>query len=83
MTSFAMSRLGITDRGEIAAGKWADITVFDAERVGLRGPDLDPNDATTFYPTGIRCVIVNGRVAVRGNQFTGARAGRVLRETCQ
>jgi N-acyl-D-aspartate/D-glutamate deacylase len=81
MTSFAMSRLGISDRGEIAAGKWADITVFDAERIGLRGPNLDPGDATSFYPTGIRRVIVNGRVAVSDNQFTGARAGRVLRET--
>ena len=79
MTSFAMSRLGLTDRGQIAVGQWADLTVFDAATVGLRGPYPDPDDVTSFYPTGITAVIVNGRLAVQNNQFTGVRAGRVLR----
>ena len=52
-------------------------TVFAT--VGLRGPYPDPDDVTSFYPTGITAVIVNGRLAVQNNQFTGVRAGRVLR----
>jgi N-acyl-D-amino-acid deacylase len=79
MTSFAMSRLGIRDRGEIAEGKCADITVFDPAAVGLRGANPDPRDVTTFYPTGIECVLVNGRVAARKGQLVDGEAGQLLR----
>ena len=79
MSSFAMQRLGIADRGIIEEGKWADITVFDKDTVALRSPDADPNDIEDFYPVGIHYVIVNGRVAVKGHDYTGIRAGQVLR----
>lgn len=80
MTSFAIGRLGITDRGVIEKGKWADITVFDRDSVALRSPDAVPEKVKTFYPAGIHYVIVNGQVAVEGHKYTGARAGQVLRK---
>ena len=80
MTSFAMQRLGITDRGVIEKGRWADITVFDSETVALRGPAPDPDDVTSFYPAGVRYVVVNGQVAMEGHRHTGVRAGQVLRK---
>jgi len=79
MTSFAMSRLGIRDRGEIATGKWADITVFDPATVALRGARPDPASVESFYPTGIECVLVNGQVAMRKGKLTRGDAGRLLR----
>jgi N-acyl-D-aspartate/D-glutamate deacylase len=79
MTSFAMSRLGIRDRGEIAEGKWADITVFDPATIALHGARPDPENVESFYPTGIECVLVNGRVAVRNGKLIGGDAGRLLR----
>ncbi|MDP3063561.1 MAG: amidohydrolase family protein [Chloroflexota bacterium] len=79
MSSFAMQRLGIKDRGVIERGRWADITVFNKETVALRGPNPDPQDVRTFYPTGIHYVIVNGQVAIKGQEYTGVRVGQVLR----
>lgn len=79
MSSFSTQRIGVTDRGTIEKGKWADITVFDKDTVDLRGTSPDPNDVTSFYPVGIHYVVVNGEVAVRGHEYTGVRAGQVLR----
>ena len=79
MSSFAMQRLGITDRGVIENGKWADITVFNKDTVALRSPDADPKKVKSFYPVGIHYVIVNGQVVMEGQEYTGIRAGQVLR----
>jgi N-acyl-D-amino-acid deacylase len=80
MTSFAMQRLGIKDRGIIEKGQWADITVFNKDTVALREPDATADDIKSFYPPGISYVVVNGQVAMRGKEFTGVRAGQVLRK---
>ncbi len=80
MTSFAMQRLGITDRGVVRPGAWADITVFDKDAVALRSRNADPEKIETFYPVGIAYVLVNGQVTMEGHKYTGARAGQVLRK---
>lgn len=80
MTSFAMQRLGITDRGAVRPGMWADLVVFDEDTVALRGSEADPSRLETFYPVGIEYVLVNGVLTVEGYTYTGARAGRVLRK---
>ena len=79
MTSLAMQRLGIADRGAVRPGMWADLVVFDRETVALRGPDAEPERVESFYPAGIHYVTVNGEVAMEGHRYTGARAGQVLR----
>jgi N-acyl-D-amino-acid deacylase len=81
MTSLAMQRVGVRDRGVIRPGMWADITVFDKDTIALRSDDLDPERIETYYPTGIDYVMVNGNVAMEGHKFTGARAGKVLRKS--
>jgi hypothetical protein len=48
--------------------------------VALREPDATADDIKSFYPPGISYVIVNGQVAMRGKEFTGVRAGQVLRK---
>jgi N-acyl-D-aspartate/D-glutamate deacylase len=75
---------GLRDRGRIAEGWWADIVVFDPERID-RGPvrmvhDL-PADGQrlTAEAVGIDHVIVNGVPVLEQGRPTGATPGRVLR----
>ena len=81
MTSLAMQRVGVVDRGVIRPGMWADLTVFDKDTVALRSPDPDPERIETFYPVGVHYVVVNGQGVMEGHRHTGARAGKVLRKT--
>ena len=62
------------DRGLIRPGMWADIVVFDKDRVGDRSTFSQP----TLPPQGIIYVIVNGQIAVDRGKPTGALAGKIL-----
>ncbi|MFQ6053288.1 MAG: amidohydrolase family protein [Candidatus Bathyarchaeia archaeon] len=79
MTSLETQRLGILDRGLIAEGMWADITVFDPETVIDRA-EFTPPAASRRYPEGIPYVIVNGVLTIDEGEHTGALAGKVLRK---
>jgi N-acyl-D-aspartate/D-glutamate deacylase len=73
MTSLPAERFGLTGRGRIAEGAWADLVLFDADRVLDRATYETPHR----FPDGIDLVTVNGRVAWDGT--AAERAGRVLR----
>jgi len=75
MTSLSADEIGQFKRGRIAVGMFADITVFDAERVLDRADYIDPHQ----YSVGIHHVIVNGVPVIADGSITGARPGRVLR----
>jgi N-acyl-D-amino-acid deacylase len=65
----------LTDRGALRAGLAADITVFNPETVIDHATYWHPHQC----PTGIDYVVVNGEIAVRRGEPTGALAGQVLR----
>ncbi len=73
---------GIEDRGLLAAGRAADVVVFDADRIG-RGPEIAsddfPGDGIRWIrrQEGVDTVIVNGAVTwdAAGGYAPGARAG--------
>jgi len=67
-------KLGLTDRGTLAVGNWADMVVFDAAEIGDRATANNPYSE----PKGITAVVVNGSVAVRNGKVTGARNGMVI-----
>ena len=75
MTSLAMERLGIRDRGRIAPGMKADIVVFHPQNVRDTATFADPQR----LPEGILHVLVNGRFALRDGKITGETPGQVLR----
>jgi N-acyl-D-aspartate/D-glutamate deacylase len=76
MTALNADKLGITDRGVLAEGMKADITLFDPERVRDQAIFEDPHQ----YPVGIEYVIVNGVVVLKKGAHLGERPGRVLRK---
>lgn len=75
MTSRTAALIGLTDRGLLASGKYADVVVFDARTIIDRGTPQDPSQA----PVGIRHVVVNGSLVLHDGQPTAARPGRALR----
>ena len=75
MTSYPAQKFGLFDRGLVRPGLWADLVVFDPATVLDRATTDDPEQP----PAGLPHVLVNGRFAVRDGQYTGARAGMVLR----
>ncbi|WP_406318972.1 D-aminoacylase [Streptosporangium sp. NBC_01639] len=77
MTSLPASRLALPDRGTVAAGRIADLAIFDPEAV---------TDLATFaepwqYATGVRHVLVAGELVLQDGETTGRRPGRTLRRT--
>ena len=75
MTSLNATKLGLTQRGLLRAGSFADVTIFDPARVIDKATYTDPFQ----YSEGIAYVIVNGQVVLDKGQHTGARPGRALR----
>ncbi len=75
MTSWPATRMRLDRRGLIREGMWADITIFDLDRLDDRATYEEP----VLFPTGIEYVLVNGTVVIdRGGEHTGARPGHVL-----
>jgi N-acyl-D-amino-acid deacylase len=75
MTGLSAARFGLTGRGLIAAGAYADIAVFDPETVA----DRATFEAPTTPAAGIEHVFVNGRPVWSEGKPTGERPGRALR----
>ena len=75
MTSLPASRFGLSGRGRLAPGAYADMVVFDADTIEDRATFDDP----TQPAAGIDLVFVNGQIIWRDGGPTGARPGRALR----
>lgn len=75
MTGMPAKRVGLSERGLLRNGMFADITIFDPRQVIDRATFEAPNQ----YPEGIKYVIVNGQISVDDGKRTPALAGRPLR----
>jgi len=75
MTSWPATRMRVFDRGALRAGLWADITVFNYERI----QDNATYEKPMALPSGIDYVLVNGQLVVDHGKHTGATPGKVLR----
>ncbi len=74
MTSLPAARIGLTHRGRIAPGCFADLTVFNAGTVQDRATFAAPHQ----YSTGVEHVLVNGALAVDCCRSTAAPVGRAI-----
>jgi N-acyl-D-amino-acid deacylase len=74
-TYLPSQRLGLKDRGLINPGAYADIVIFDFEKIRMKGDYLNPAKA----PDGIEYVLVNGKIVYKNMAHTGIKAGKVLR----
>jgi N-acyl-D-amino-acid deacylase len=77
MTSLPAQILGLKDRGMLRENYWADVTVFDPEKVRDRATYTDPHQ----YAEGAPYVMVNGELVVDGGKITGKLPGKVLTNT--
>lgn len=74
MTSLPAERMGLTDRGQIQEGYFADLTIFDPAAIREVATFTDPH----HYPEGVEYVLVNGKLAIRAGEFLDGKAGQVL-----
>ena len=77
--------LGLRDRGTLEVGAYADVNVFDAERIQTAYPEYSfdfPNGKGRLKvrSTGYAVTIVNGEVVTEQGEHTGNRPGRIIRE---
>jgi N-acyl-D-amino-acid deacylase len=74
-TSAPADFLGLPERGKIAPGYIADLTLFDPGKVSDRSTWKEPRE----FAVGIDSVLVNGRFALRHGVLTGVAAGAFVR----
>jgi N-acyl-D-amino-acid deacylase len=74
-TSQVAARFGLRDRGEVAAGKAADLVVFDPAAIIDRATFTAPQQLAA----GVHAVLVSGQVILRDGRQTGGLPGAVLR----
>ncbi|MEZ5217050.1 MAG: amidohydrolase family protein [Ilumatobacteraceae bacterium] len=84
LTQIPAELYGLTDRGVVTEGSFADLIVFDEERISSNPMDMRfdlPGGAGRLYAeaNGIEHVLCNGVEIVSGGEFTAARPGTILR----
>ena len=74
MSSQSAKRLGIQDRGLIATGFFADIAIFDPDKIKDKATFENPHQ----YAVGMKYVLVNGEIVVLDGKHTGNRPGKII-----
>ena len=74
LTGFPAANLGLTDRGLLKAGHFADLAIFDPATIADRATFAAPQQLAV----GMRHVLINGVQVVRDGAHTGAKPGRVV-----
>ena len=74
LTGFPAANLGLTDRGLLKAGHFADLAIFDPATIADRATFAAPQQLAI----GMRHVLINGVQVVRDGVHTSAKPGRVV-----
>ncbi len=75
ITDMPADKFKFHGRGRLQAGNFADIVIFDQDRVADKATWNLPHQ----YPVGIEHVIVNGEVVIENTEHSGALPGRILK----
>ncbi len=76
MTGFPAQTLGLKDRGILKEGYFADITIFDQEEIAEQATFTSPHN----YSTGIKNVLVNGRLTIKDGNHESVTNGVILKK---
>jgi N-acyl-D-amino-acid deacylase len=68
-------RMRLSDRGVLKQGMWADVTIFDPEKIR----DLATFEKPNQLSVGMEFVLVNGIPVIENGKMTDALPGKVLR----
>ncbi|MFZ4719566.1 MAG: amidohydrolase family protein, partial [Ilumatobacteraceae bacterium] len=85
LTSFPAGVLGLKERGTLQPGSYADINVFDIDRLASEHPEyvFDFPGGTgrlMVKSRGYAATLVNGKIVTEDGVHSGERPGRVIRE---
>ncbi|MBR5267581.1 MAG: D-aminoacylase [Lachnospiraceae bacterium] len=72
MTGLSAETYGLINKGRIAAGYDADLVLFNKEEIGDAADFVNSN----LLSSGIKCVIVNGKIAYENGKLTEECPGR-------
>ncbi len=75
LTTLPAANLKLNQRGALKPGHFADVVVFDPEKI----QDHATFDKPHQYATGVAHVFVNGTQVLKNGEHTGAKPGRVVR----
>jgi N-acyl-D-amino-acid deacylase len=75
LTSLPAHNLKLRDRGELRAGAYADLVIFDPKTIADHATYAQPH----ALASGVRDVFVNGVQVLRDGRSTGAMPGQVVR----
>jgi len=75
MSALPAQRMRLTDRGVLKTGMWADVVVFDPQKITDRATFEEPNQLSV----GMDYVLVNGVPVIADGKMTNALPGKVLR----
>jgi N-acyl-D-amino-acid deacylase len=75
MTKLPATNLRIARRGELKAGNYADVVIFDPATI----QDHASFDKPHQFATGVAHVLVNGVVVLKDGEHTGAKPGRFVK----
>jgi N-acyl-D-amino-acid deacylase len=75
LTSLPATNMKIQKRGVLKKGYYADIVVFDPQKITDHATFGNPHQ----YSTGVSEVFVNGRQVIKDGEHTGIYPGRVVR----
>jgi N-acyl-D-amino-acid deacylase len=75
LAALPTQNLRIDDRGQLEKGYYADVVVFDPDKIQDHATFVEPHQ----YATGMVHVFVNGQQVLRDGEHTGAKPGRFVR----
>jgi N-acyl-D-amino-acid deacylase len=86
LTSDTADLFGLSGRGRLVAGAWADVNVIDMDALGMPAPSYVydfPNGAGRYVQgsTGYDYTLVNGQVFMDHGEHTGMLVGSMLKNS--
>ena len=74
LTGLPAANLGLNGRGFLKEGMYADVVVFDPDKIADRATFEKPQQ----YAVGVKHVFVNGVQVLKNGEHTGAKPGKAL-----